>query len=83
MTTQEDEAVEVTPEDAAAVTPTPTPTPTTDPPRKLGSAQSTGMEASVLRVKNVNFTVGKGDKTKQILRDINVKIKWGHVLACE
>ena len=52
-----------------------------DPPRKLGSAKSSGMDASVLRVKNVNFTVGKGDKAKQILQDINVKIKWGHVLA--
>mmetsp|Transcript_17418 Transcript_17418/g.33065 ORF Transcript_17418/g.33065 Transcript_17418/m.33065 type:complete len:674 (-) Transcript_17418:215-2236(-) len=56
-------------------------TTSTEPPRKLGSAKSSGMDASVLRVKNVNFTVGKGDKAKQILQDINVKIKWGHVLA--
>lgn len=54
---------------------------TTEPPRKLGSAHSTGMEASVLRVKNVNFTVGQGDRSKQILQDITVKIRWGHVLA--
>ena len=54
-----------------------------EPPKKLLSKFSTGMEASVLRVKNVNFTVGKDDKKKYLLSDINVKVKWGHVLARE
>lgn len=52
--------------------------PAPEPVRRLVSSHSTGMESSVLRVKDVNFTVGKGDKTKTILQDINFKLKWGH-----
>ena len=88
MTTDENET---TPEATATTTttttpPEPTGTTTTTTPsaeRQLHSAHSTGMEASVLRVKDVNFMVGKGEKQKQILTDINVKVKWGHVLARE
>lgn len=64
-------------------TPPPADASTPGAERQLHSSHSTGMEASVLRVKDVNFSVGKGDKQKQILTDINVKVKWGHVLACE
>jgi ABC-type multidrug transport system fused ATPase/permease subunit len=49
--------------------------------KQLHSAHSSGMEASVLRFKDVNFTVGSGDKEKTILQDINAKVKWGQVLA--
>lgn len=49
--------------------------------RRLHSAQSTGMESSVFRFQNVNFTVGKGEDKKNILQDISAVVKWGHVLA--
>ena len=45
--------------------------------RRLHSAHSSGMESSVLRFKNVNFIVGKGDKQKNILEDVSGKVKWG------
>ena len=37
--------------------------------------------SSVLRFKDVNFVVGKGEKQKFILQDVSGKVKWGHVLA--
>lgn len=42
---------------------------------------SHGMDSSVLKFKNVNFTVGKGDKKKYLLTDVNGTVKWGRVLA--
>ena len=36
-----------------------------------------GMENSVLRFKDVNFVVGSGNKQKNILQDVNGKVKWG------
>lgn len=45
--------------------------------RRLHSSHSSGMESSVLKFKNVNFIVGKGDKQKNILRDVNGTVKWG------
>jgi ABC-type multidrug transport system ATPase subunit len=49
-------------------------------PRRLHSAQSSGMESSVLRF-NLNFTVGSKGKQKAILSDVAATVKWGHVLA--
>jgi ABC-type transport system involved in cytochrome bd biosynthesis fused ATPase/permease subunit len=49
--------------------------------RRLHSAQSSGMESSVLRFKDVNFVIGKGEKQKNILTDVTGTVKWGHVLA--
>ena len=40
-----------------------------------------GMESSVLKFSNVNFTVGHGDKKKYLLENVNATVKWGHVLA--
>ena len=40
-----------------------------------------GMESSILKFTNVNFTVGKGDKKKYLLTDVNATVKWGRVLA--
>ena len=40
-----------------------------------------GMESSVLRFNNVNFTVGHGDKKKHLLTDVNATVRWGRVLA--
>lgn len=40
-----------------------------------------GMESSVLKFSNVNFTVGKGDKKKYLLENVNATVHWGHVLA--
>jgi hypothetical protein len=45
--------------------------------RRLHSAQSSGMESSVLRFKDVNFVVGKGEKQKNILTDVTGTVKWG------
>eukprot|EP00541_Cyclophora_tenuis_P013819 CAMPEP_0116549230 /NCGR_PEP_ID=MMETSP0397-20121206/4761_1 /TAXON_ID=216820 /ORGANISM="Cyclophora tenuis, Strain ECT3854" /LENGTH=634 /DNA_ID=CAMNT_0004073937 /DNA_START=552 /DNA_END=2456 /DNA_ORIENTATION=- len=42
---------------------------------------SAAMASSVLRFKDVNFIVGKGDKEKYILQDVSGKVKHGHVLA--
>ena len=50
--------------------------------RRLHSSQSSGMESSVLRFKNVNFIVGKGDKKKNILSDVSGTVKWGRKFAC-
>lgn len=49
--------------------------------RPMRSAQSSGMESSVFRFKDVNFIVGAKDKEKHILRDVSGTVKWGHVLA--
>ena len=41
-----------------------------------------GMEKSVLKFANVNFTVGgRGDKKKYLLTDVNATVKAGRVLA--
>ena len=40
-----------------------------------------GMESSILKFSNVNFTVGKGDKQKYLLTDVTATVKWGRVLA--
>lgn len=45
--------------------------------RKLRSQKSSGMESSVLKYKNVNYIVGKGDKQKYILRDVSGVVKFG------
>jgi hypothetical protein len=45
--------------------------------KRLHSATSSGMESSVLRFKDVNFVVGKGDKQKNILTDVSGTVKWG------
>jgi hypothetical protein len=45
--------------------------------RRLNSAQSSGMESSVLRFKDVNFVVGKGEKQRNILTDVTGTVKWG------
>lgn len=45
--------------------------------RRLHSAQSSGMESSVLRFKDVNFIIGKGEKEKNILTDVSGTVKWG------
>ena len=45
--------------------------------RRLSSAQSSGMESSVFKFRNVNFVVGSGDKQKNILTDVSGKVKWG------
>lgn len=49
--------------------------------RRLHSAQSSGMESSIFRFKDVNFIVGSNDKKKNILTDVSGTVKWGHVLA--
>jgi hypothetical protein len=45
--------------------------------KRLHSATSSGMESSVLRFKDVNFVIGKGDKQKNILTDVSGTVKWG------
>jgi hypothetical protein len=45
--------------------------------KRLHSSHSSGMESSILRFKNVNFVVGKGEKEKHILRDVSGTVKWG------
>ena len=73
-----------TKEPAVAATTSTLPSVSTNEDRMLRSRGTSGMEASVLRVKNVNFTVKKKqNQTKLLLSDINVKVKWGHVLASE
>ena len=41
------------------------------------SSHGGAMDSSVLRFKDVNFVVGKGDKEKYILQDVSGKVKWG------
>jgi len=44
------------------------------------SSHSAGMEASVFRFKNLNFTVPskkKDEEEKHILQDVNATVKWG------
>jgi hypothetical protein len=45
--------------------------------KRLHSSHDSGMDSSVLRFKNVNFTVGKGEKERHILTDVSGKVKWG------
>ena len=49
-------------------------------PKRINSSHS-GMESSVFRFKEVNFTVGKDDKKKYLLTDVSETVKWGRVLA--
>jgi hypothetical protein len=52
--------------------------------RRLHSSASSGMESSVLRFKDVNFVVGKGDKQRNILTDVSGTVKWGrtyHIIS--
>ena len=49
----------------------------TDDHKRIHSSHSSGMESSILRFKDVNFTVGKGDKAKNILSDVTGRVKWG------
>ena len=44
---------------------------------RLSRRQSSGMESSVLRFNDVNFTVGKGDKQRHLLQDVTGKIQYG------
>ena len=41
------------------------------------STHSGAMASSILRFKDVNFIVGKGDKEKYILQDVSGKVKFG------
>lgn len=45
--------------------------------RRLSTSQSSGMESSVFRFRDVNFVVGKGDKQKNLLTGVCGKVKWG------
>jgi len=48
--------------------------------RRLHSAQSSGMESSIFRFKNLNFVVPakkKNDEDQHILRDVSGTVKWG------
>lgn len=56
---------------------TPSATASVSSARRLHSAATSGMDSSVLRFKNVNFTIGKGDKEKQILQDVSGTVKFG------
>lgn len=49
--------------------------------KRLTSAHSSGMEASVLKFKDLNFVVGAKDKKKNILTDVSGTVKFGRVLA--
>jgi hypothetical protein len=44
--------------------------------KRLQSSHSSGMESSILRFKDVNFIVGAGDKTKNILTDVSGTVRW-------
>ena len=35
------------------------------------------MASSVLRFNDINFVVGKGDKKRNLLENVNGKVKWG------
>ena len=50
---------------------------TTTTSKRLQASQSSGMESSILRFKDVNFIVGAGDKTKNILTDVSGTVRWG------
>ena len=41
----------------------------------------TSMQSSVLRFKNVDFTVGNNENKKLILDNVSGTVKWGRVLA--
>ena len=49
--------------------------------RRLHSAQSSGMESSIFRFKNLNFVVPakkkKNEEDQHILRDVSGTVKWG------
>ena len=49
--------------------------------KRLNSAHTSGMEASILKFKDVNFTVGSKNKTKNILSDVSGVVRFGRVLA--
>lgn len=41
------------------------------------SRQESSMASSVLRFNDINFVVGKGDKKRNLLENVNGKVKWG------
>ena len=45
--------------------------------RKQGST----MASSVLRFNDISFVVGKGDKKRNLLENVNGKVKWGRKLC--
>eukprot|EP00523_Entomoneis_sp_CCMP467_P015765 CAMPEP_0168778046 /NCGR_PEP_ID=MMETSP0725-20121227/6888_1 /TAXON_ID=265536 /ORGANISM="Amphiprora sp., Strain CCMP467" /LENGTH=556 /DNA_ID=CAMNT_0008827819 /DNA_START=82 /DNA_END=1753 /DNA_ORIENTATION=+ len=49
--------------------------------QRLNSAATSGMESSTLSFSALNFTVGKGDRSKKILEDVTAMVKSGRVLA--
>jgi hypothetical protein len=48
--------------------------------KRLHSSNTSGMDSSVFRFKNVNFKIGTGDKEKSILQDVSAVVKWGRKL---
>ena len=50
--------------------------------QRLSTSQSSGMDSSVFRFRDVNFVVGKGDKQKNILTGVCGKVKWGREYFC-
>jgi hypothetical protein len=51
------------------------------PVRRLHSSRQSGMDSSMFRFKNLNFTIGKGEKEKHIIQDVSGAIKSGRKLA--
>lgn len=45
--------------------------------KRYKSSRSSGMESSVFRFQNVNFTVGEGDKKRFLLKDVSGKVRFG------
>jgi hypothetical protein len=46
------------------------------------SSHGGSMASSILRFNDVNFVVGKGNKRRNILENVNGKVKWGRK-CCE
>jgi hypothetical protein len=44
------------------------------------STHRSGMDSSVFRFHDINFTVGNGDKRRFLLENVNGKVKWGRKL---
>eukprot|EP00522_Entomoneis_paludosa_P008044 CAMPEP_0172450260 /NCGR_PEP_ID=MMETSP1065-20121228/8680_1 /TAXON_ID=265537 /ORGANISM="Amphiprora paludosa, Strain CCMP125" /LENGTH=636 /DNA_ID=CAMNT_0013202039 /DNA_START=29 /DNA_END=1939 /DNA_ORIENTATION=+ len=49
--------------------------------QRLNSATTSGMESSTLSFRDLGFTIGKGEKAKNILSDVTSMVKSGRVLA--
>ena len=47
------------------------------PSKRFSRRQSSGMESSVFRFYNVNFTAGQGDKQRHLLKDVTGKVRYG------